>query len=318
MDRCRRDGAVVRGMNPRSGDLVRVRSWPDILATLDEDGELRGLPFMPEMLRYCGGVFRVAQRVHKTCVEDRGEQIHKFPDDDIVFLDMLRCSGEAHDACQRRCRIFWRIAWLEPAGSSDVSGSGGVNGGEQSALPTVRDDGSYRCQSSSLISATRPLSRPGKILAGLRDLRTGTFGIGAIVDRFVRPLFRKQTRSGNWLVPRSARDRTPTETLDLRPGELVEVRSREEIEATLDGQGRNRGMKFSKDMATYCGRRARVFTRLDRMISEETGHLVPIRNTVTLEGLTCRCLVTVGGCPRAELHYWREIWLRRIENPPAN
>src|SRR5438876_843661 len=35
----------------RVGDVVEVRSQAEILATLDENGELESLPFMPELLR---------------------------------------------------------------------------------------------------------------------------------------------------------------------------------------------------------------------------------------------------------------------------
>ena len=38
----------------RVGDLVEVRSADEIMATLDERGELENLPFMPEMLKFCG------------------------------------------------------------------------------------------------------------------------------------------------------------------------------------------------------------------------------------------------------------------------
>ena len=38
----------------RSGQLVEVRSLSEILATLDAAGTLDGMPFMPEMVRYCG------------------------------------------------------------------------------------------------------------------------------------------------------------------------------------------------------------------------------------------------------------------------
>ena len=44
----------------RKGDLVEVRSPEEILATLDPNGELDALPFMPEMADFCGKRFRVA------------------------------------------------------------------------------------------------------------------------------------------------------------------------------------------------------------------------------------------------------------------
>ena len=49
------------------GDLVEVRSAEEIRATLDENGELDGLPFMPEMLAFCGRRLTVHKVAHKLC-----------------------------------------------------------------------------------------------------------------------------------------------------------------------------------------------------------------------------------------------------------
>ena len=38
----------------RVGDWVEVRSKDEILQTLDRDGRLDGMPFMPEMFAFCG------------------------------------------------------------------------------------------------------------------------------------------------------------------------------------------------------------------------------------------------------------------------
>jgi len=38
------------------------RSKHEILATLDKSGRLEGLPFMPQMLKYCGRSFKVRSR----------------------------------------------------------------------------------------------------------------------------------------------------------------------------------------------------------------------------------------------------------------
>ena len=46
----------------RPGDLVEVRSEAEILATLDANGRLDNLPFMPEMLAHCGRQYRVEKR----------------------------------------------------------------------------------------------------------------------------------------------------------------------------------------------------------------------------------------------------------------
>ena len=48
--------------------LMRVRRPGDILKTLDADGKLDGLQFMPELVKYCGAWIRVHRRADRTCV----------------------------------------------------------------------------------------------------------------------------------------------------------------------------------------------------------------------------------------------------------
>ena len=55
------------GTGFKRGDRVEVRSPAEILRTLDDDGTLDRLPFMPEMLRYCGRQFTVDSRASKVC-----------------------------------------------------------------------------------------------------------------------------------------------------------------------------------------------------------------------------------------------------------
>ena len=51
----------------RKGELVRVRSAEEILSTLDADGTVDGLVFMPEMLQFAGQEFPMRSSAHKTC-----------------------------------------------------------------------------------------------------------------------------------------------------------------------------------------------------------------------------------------------------------
>ena len=62
----------------RAGELVEVSSEDEILATLDERGELDGLPFMPEMLQFCGRRFRVAKQAFKLCDTINGGGMHRM------------------------------------------------------------------------------------------------------------------------------------------------------------------------------------------------------------------------------------------------
>jgi hypothetical protein len=102
------------------------------------------------------------------------------------------------------------------------------------------------------------------------------------------------------------------ETLGLKPGELVQVRPVEEILATLDSHRRHKGLLWMTGMQKYCGRQLRVYRRVETIMLESDGQLRKMRNTVLLEGATCDG-VAFGACDRSCFHFWREIWLRRVE-----
>jgi hypothetical protein len=65
--RMMKEFAAADALRLRVGDVVEVRSEGEILATLDENGELDAMPFMPEMLQFCGRRFRVDKVAVKTC-----------------------------------------------------------------------------------------------------------------------------------------------------------------------------------------------------------------------------------------------------------
>src|SRR4029450_10217436 len=110
---------------PKADDWVEVLCKEEILATLDAKGQLEGMPFMPEMFRFCGQQLQVYKRAHKTCdtvFPVRGRHVHR-----AVHLH-TRCDGSAHGGCQAGCLIFWKEAWLKPVNDTvgrTVSGSSG-------------------------------------------------------------------------------------------------------------------------------------------------------------------------------------------------
>lgn len=293
------------------GQTVWVRSLGEILATLDADGKADGMPFMPEMTRYCSQAFRVSCLPKKTCIEGVG-----FRDPSgFVFLENLRCDGSAHDDCQRECVLFWSPAWLSdqpPVATNSQQASGAAN------LPTMKHQ-RYFCQSTELAGATsvyheRKTSASGKLDGYLADVRSGKMGIVEFLHKVVMAmLYRLGPMVG---IDTSgevygSNQKTESLSLDLQPGDWVEVKSRKEIEATLDTAGKNRGLLFDPPMLDYCGKRYRVAKRLDKIILEETGRMISLKNTVILEDVICRA----WACPRGNLHYWREIWLKRIDAP---
>src|SRR5689334_1211464 len=100
------------------GDRVQVRSAEEILATLDERGELEALPFMPEMLKFCGQTITVEKVAHKAC--DTIERMGMRKMENAVHLADSRCDGSAHGACENACLLYWKEEWLKPADAAIV------------------------------------------------------------------------------------------------------------------------------------------------------------------------------------------------------
>ena len=84
----------------RVGDLVEVRSQREILATLDHEGKLDGVPFMPEMAEHCGRRFLVYRRAEKVFLD---HHYYVAGLKSTVLLEDVRCGGASHKRPWRRC-----------------------------------------------------------------------------------------------------------------------------------------------------------------------------------------------------------------------
>lgn len=294
------------------GHLVRVRTEAEILATLDAEGRLEGMPFMPEMTRYFGQTFRVYRRAVKTCVE--GNAIRRLTD--TVLLEGLRCDGAFHEGCQRSCPYFWKEAWLEPMPESAAPPEetpGPVSGTWLDRFPTRREE-RFFCQSTELLGATHRLSR-WDLTHLLTEIRVGELSIRMFLQILVHTLANRVRemlgfqRLGQ--LTGSREDFTKGD-LDLQPGEWVEIKPAPEIRRTLDADGKNRGLSFEPTMVDFAEGRFQVDYPIRRIISEQTGEMVFLTHTVALKGVTCTGLCAKN-CPRNNTLYWREAWLRRVE-----
>jgi len=302
----------------RPGDLAEVKSPSEILETLDANGTLDQLPFMPEMIEFCRKRFKVSRRVVKICTSGSGSTMRRFRADDVVLLDGLRCSGADHDGCQKACMIFWREAWLRKVQDAAVPSDVDSGGHEQlrARLKTATGPKTYFCQASELWKAADALSRWERFTLCFADIRAGNCSVLEMAQRVGIWLFWRIRRLFLGAYARGSNKTTPVESLNLRSGELVEVRPMKNIVETLNETAHNRGLWFSPDMRLLCGRQQRVARRIDKLIVDGTGEMRQLRNTVYLEGSLCGCAyVAFGGCSRCEFVYWREIWLRRPSKP---
>ena len=303
-------GSRQENWSCRRGDWVTVRSLAEILATLDGDAKFEALPFMPEMVRYCGQTFRVSRRVQRTCVEGTAAPRQMTG---TVFLDDLRCDGALHQGCQRGCLLFWKTAWLKPAVAPAANDAVAADPANASRLPTTQGHRFY-CQSTELAGATSELP-DGNLRYYLQDLRSGEVGWRRMAHVVwlmgLGFLWRRLFKREYYRRPVGTQEMTDRGALRLRAGEWVEVKSAAEITATLDCQGRNRGLTFEPEMLYHCGRRYRVAGPLRTIIGETTGEMIALGGTVILENVVCGG-ICLRNCPRANYFYWREVWLKRV------
>jgi len=328
-------------LNLKAGEWVEVRSAEEILATLDGRGRLENLPFMPEMLQYCGRTFRVFKRADKTCNYVRGWSIRRMKDS--VHLEGLRCDGTGHDGCEAGCLIFWKEAWLKRAqdrfvpttdlvgARADLANFSALCSVEtlQAATRTRSPEGDtvYSCQAMELLQFTSfmrwwdPRQYVRDLLSGnlnsglaadLRSHRVLEFllGILHVLRAMIISVFLER-RGVRYPFIGGTQDKGSIAPLNLRPGELVQVRSKEEIMATLEKNQRHRGLWFDAEMLPYCGGIYRVLRQVHQIIDENTGKMIHMKHTcIILEGVVCRSDYH-RLCPRAIYPYWRENWLRR-------
>jgi hypothetical protein len=338
----------------RPGNIVEVRSKEEILRTLDSGGALDNLPFMPEMLQYCGKRFSVYKRADKTC--DTINQSGGRRMFNTVHLSEMRCDGSAHGECEASCLIFWKEAWLKRVGDGHHSNADTDTSRMQTprctesdlyraaSFPAEGKDGAeetaYQCQATRLLEASEPLAS-WDVRQYWRDACTNDVTLGQMFRSFTFSAYRRLVDFGvgyraliafyDWFqslrggTPYPDRHgqltKTPSVELNLLPGELVRVKSYEQILATLNKRDRNQGLYFDAEMVQFCGGTYRVLKQVHRIIDEKTGRMLKFpRRCVILQNAYCKGAISRNRlfCPRSIYPYWREIWLERVDPQGAS
>jgi hypothetical protein len=311
----------VGAPTPSVGELVRIRSLEEISATLDANGCLDGLPFMPEMAKYCGRTGTVFRYVDK--IYDYGGRKDLRRMKDAVLITGLRCDGGAHDGCQARCYILWKTAWIARAEAPAKVGKTMNPALSFTSIlaPTLAKgshgaDKRYVCQFTELARASTRMS-PRDPRQALRPLLAGNVTFGAFCVAMLTRLFNvAQGLRGGIGFPANQ----PTSSavslrvdLNLQPGEQVRVREPERIFETLDRVGKNRGLWFDRDMLKHTRQHFKVLARVDRIIDDASGRMLPMKTPcIVLDGVDASGEV-LGFCPQHDFVFWREAWLERSE-----
>jgi hypothetical protein len=343
----------------RVGDWVEVRSREEILQTLDREGQFDGMPFMPEMFAFCGKRFQVYKRAHKTCdtvFPVRGRRV-----DRAVHLETRcdgSNHGGCQATCLIFWKEAWlRPISSSTHPVSDEQPSRALNSVRPASgcteadvlahsytLETNDDEKTYVCQATRLPYATKPLEW-WDVRQYFEDYWSGNVGVWRIISGGVYMIYYHLSEAGigvgsimRWFYnkfyplwrgtpfPRrtgsiSEGRPTPTATLNLQPGELVRIKSQDEILKTLSISNKNRGLYFDAEEVPYCGGTYRVLKRVTKIVNEKTGKMREFKTpSVILDSVICdsRFSECRMFCPRSIYSYWREIWLERAGSSPSN
>jgi hypothetical protein len=187
------------------------------------------------------------------------------------------------------CKIYWKEAWLRRV--DDASGVIDAPDGQAADLERVAQAGTrvvgeaddapelWRCQATEAFRASESL-KTSNLSGYWREFSNGNFGPLRFILLAARGLVMEVADRVGLLKPLPLRGpgspSSPTEPLNLQPGDLARVRSPAEIAATLDDGGFNRGLSFNREMLPFCGRTFRVKERVQQIVDDKTGRMLKI------------------------------------------
>jgi len=130
--------------------------------------------------------------------------------------------------------------------------------------------------------------------------------------RYVHNVFSEITGRKKELLNTSTEERATV--LNLKPGDIVRIKSREEIQSTLNRWNSLKGCAFMEEMWQYCGTIHCVFKRVNKFLDERTYLVRKCKGIVLLESVICNGTKDFGPCDRSCFLFWREEWLEKINH----
>jgi hypothetical protein len=342
------------------GKWVEVRSKEEILRTLDRKGQLEGMPFMPEMFQFCGKRFQVYKSAHKTCDPDyRSRRIHRAVH--LATRCDGQAHGGCQAGCLFFWKEAWLkpggqgdshgasvCIELPPGDNRDMSTGGCTEsvvwkGTRMQPSSAGGEEPVYICQTTQ-VQYQEPL-KWWDLRQYAEDLFSGNTSLWRFFRGFVWSMYFHLSQAGigvgpamRWGYERAAflwggtrwprrtgtipeGQPTPTVELNLQPGELIRVKSHDEILTTINTGSKNRGLWWDAELVPYCGKTFRVVKRVHDVIDEKSGRMVHMKSpSIILDNVICQARYSPCRmfCPRSTYAYWREIWLERLEAPSSS
>jgi hypothetical protein len=164
---------------------------------------------------------------------------------------------------------------------------------------------SLNCQMTCLPDMAQPSGLIDKLMYVYRRLKRFT-------RRRMNYLKNKLSSPSKIAKPFSMRKVEPE--IPIMPGDWVKVRSREEIQLTLNEWNTLKGCTFLEEMGDYCGITCKVYKRVEHFLDERDYRMKRCRGIVFLEGVICEGTIDFGKCDRSCFFFWREEWLEKLDS----
>jgi len=103
---------------------------------------------------------------------------------------------------------------------------------------------------------------------------------------------------------------------NIHQGDWVKIRSKKEIQRTLNDRNEYRGCAFMREMYKHCGKTYRVLKFVDYFFDEARQKMVKSRDTVILDGAVCsgKQRLHLVNCDRNCFFFWKIVWLEKVES----
>ncbi len=118
-------------------------------------------------------------------------------------------------------------------------------------------------------------------------------------------------------IQNSRRDSNTGDTGDMREGDLVRVRTRKEIEETLDAEDSLDGCLFMEQMWRFCGSEYCIASRVEHFFDENAYLMSECRDIYILNEVNCSGKIPdlPQPCDRSCRILWKGKWLKKISEP---
>lgn len=173
-----------------------------------------------------------------------------------------------------------------------------------------------------IIRIAEPMTKRAEVCQlhcwGMRHPQPGMrFSLRQRFNRLKRILKRRRTYLRNYFREIVYGQKTAVTTplgphVPMQKGDIVTIRSREEIQETLNRWNQLHGCAFTEEMWPYCGSVHEIYKRVEHFLDERDHIMKRSKRLVVLKNLYCEGTIDFGPCHRACFFFWREEWLKKI------